>query len=73
MFQYPRKLLSQPWALIFVRMLLNRMKMPPVLIDSDRNQALRYTRIELVISGLVYIVYLEQQQSHSHTQEFTMT
>ena len=48
------------------------MKMPPVLTDSDRNQALHSTRIELVISGLVYIVYLEQQQSHFHTQEFTM-
>ena len=58
--QYPRKLLSQPWALIFVRMLLIQMKMPPVLIDSDRNPALSYTRIELVISGLVYIAYLEQ-------------
>jgi hypothetical protein len=49
------------------------MKMPPVLIDSDRNQALHSTRIELVIAGLVYIVYLEQQQSHSYTQELIMT
>jgi hypothetical protein len=48
------------------------MNMPPVLIDSDRNQALHSTRIELIISGLVYRVYLEQQQGHSHTQEFAM-
>jgi hypothetical protein len=34
--------------------------MPPVLIDSDGNQALHSTRIELVISELVYIVYLGQ-------------
>ena len=46
--------------------------MSPVLIDGDRNQALYSTRIELVISGLVYMVYLEQQLSHSYTQEFTM-
>ena len=31
-----------------------------MLIDSERNQVLQFTRIELVISGLVYIVYLEK-------------
>jgi hypothetical protein len=40
--------------------------------DSERKQALQFTGIELEISGLVYKVYLEQQLSHSHTQEFTM-
>jgi hypothetical protein len=46
------------------------MKTLPVLIDCDRNQALYSTRIEVVTSGLVYLVYLEQQQSHSHKQEY---
>ena len=44
----------QPWALNFVRMLLiQTKKTSSVDRDSERNQALQFTRKELEISGLV--------------------
>jgi hypothetical protein len=56
-------------GLIFVRMLLIQMKVPPVLIDSDRNQALQFTRIELVTSGLasLHTILRTTAESLPHT------
>ena len=52
MFQYPRKSLSQIWALNFVRMLHIQTKSSSVR-DSERSQALQFTKKDLEISGLV--------------------